>query len=257
MRSSVDPLEFVISLARSAGELLRGRFDDPHEVVEKRPLDLVTEADRASEAAIVAAIRTAFPTASILAEEGGVYAAAGDERFIVDPLDGTTNYAHRYPLFCVSIAYERAGRIEAAAIEAPLLGMTFGARLGGGATLNGAPMRVSDVGTLDRALVCTGFNPSDYDRNGRYFAALSRRTQGVRRDGSAALDLALVAAGRFDGFWEWDLKPWDVAAGALLVAEAGGRVTAIDGGPHHIDGGSIAASNGVLHAELRAVLLGA
>ena len=246
----MDPLDFVISLARSAGALLRDRFDDPHEVVEKRPLDLVTEADRASEAAIVAAIRAAFPRAAVLGEEGGVYAAEGDERFIVDPLDGTTNYAHRYPLFCVSIAYERAGRVEAAAIEAPLLGMTFGARRGGGATLNGAPIRVSAVATLERALACTGFNPADYDRNGPYFAGLSRRAQGVRRDGSAALDLALVAAGRFDAFWEWDLKPWDVAAGALLIEEAGGRVSAIDGGPHRLDGGSIAASNGLVHAEL-------
>jgi myo-inositol-1(or 4)-monophosphatase len=258
MRSSVDPLEFVISLARSAGALLRDRFDDPHEVVEKRPQDLVTEADRASEAAIVAAIRSAFPTATILAEEGGVYAASGgDERFIVDPLDGTTNYAHRYPLFCVSIAYERAGRLEAAAIEAPLLGMSFAARRGGGATLNGAPMRVTGVDAIERALVCTGFHPAQYERNGAEFAALSRRAQGVRRDGSAALDLALVAAGRFEAFWEWDLKPWDVAAGSLLVEEAGGRVTAIDGGPHRVDGGSTAASNGALHSAFTDLLLSA
>jgi myo-inositol-1(or 4)-monophosphatase len=258
MRSSVDPLEFVISLAQSAGALLRDRFDDPHGVVEKRPHDLVTEADRASEAAIVAAIRDAFPRATILAEEGGVYAASGgDERFIVDPLDGTTNYAHRYPLFCVSIAYERDGRLEAAAIDAPLLGMTFAARRGGGATLNGAAMHVSGVDALERSLVCTGFNPAQYDRNGREFAALSRRAQGVRRDGSAALDLALVAAGRFEAFWEWDLKPWDVAAGALLIEEAGGRVTAIDGGPHRLDGGSIAASNGAVHAALSGLLLSA
>jgi myo-inositol-1(or 4)-monophosphatase len=255
MRPSVDPLEFVISLARRAGALLRDRFDDPHEVVEKRPLDIVTEADRASEAAIVAAIRAAFPAASILAEEGGEYAGADDERFIVDPLDGTTNYAHRYPLFCVSIAYQRAGRLEAAAIDAPLLGMTFAARRGGGATLNGAPMRVSGVETLDRSLVCTGFNPARYDRNGAHFAALSRGAQGVRRDGSAALDLALVAAGRFEGFWEWDLQPWDVAAGVLLVEEAGGRVTAIDGGPHRLDGGSVTASNGRIHDALTRLLV--
>ena len=255
MRPSVDPLEFVISLARRAGALLRDRFDDPHEVVEKRPLDLVTEADRASEAAIVAAIRAEFPAASILAEEGGEYAGSGDERFIVDPLDGTTNYAHRYPLFCVSIAYECAGRLEAAAIDAPLLGMTFAARRGRGATLNGAPMRVSTVARLDRALVCTGFNPSRYDRNGSHFAALSRATQGVRRDGSAALDLALVAAGRFEAFWEWDLRPWDVAAGALLVEEAGGQVSAIDGRAHRLDGGSIAASNGCVHPAFTSLLV--
>jgi myo-inositol-1(or 4)-monophosphatase len=251
----VDPLDFVTNLAHQAAELLRERFDDRHEVVEKKPHDLVTEADRASEAAIVAAVRSAFPAAAILGEEGGVYAGTSDERFIVDPLDGTTNYAHRYPMFCVSIAYERAGVLEAAAIEAPLLSMRFAARRGGGATLNGAPIHVSQTAAIRSALICTGFNPADYDRNGRYFAAMSRRAQGVRRDGSAALDLAMVAAGRFDAFWEWDLKPWDVAAGALLIEEAGGTVTAIDGSLLDISSGSIAASNGLLHSELRAALL--
>jgi myo-inositol-1(or 4)-monophosphatase len=251
----VDPLDFVINLAHRAAELLRDRFDDPHDVVEKKPHDLVTEADRASEETIVAAVRAAFPTAAILGEEGGVYAGTGDERFIVDPLDGTTNYAHRYPLFCVSIAYERRGIVEAAAIEAPLMDLRFAARRGGGATLNGKPIRVSTTANVRSALVCTGFNPADYDRNGRYFAALSRLAQGVRRDGSAALDLALVAAGRFDAFWEWGLKPWDVAAAALLIEEAGGCVTGIDGLPFDIAGGSIAASNGRLHGEFRAALL--
>jgi myo-inositol-1(or 4)-monophosphatase len=199
-------------------------------------------------------VRAAFPAAAILGEEGGTYAGTSDERFVVDPLDGTTNYAHGYPLYCVSLAYERAGVVEAAAINAPSLGLHFTAARGAGAWLNGAPIRISAVASLDGALVCTGFNPARYERNGAYFAALSQRAQGVRRDGSAALDLALVAAGRFDAFWEWDLKPWDVAAGALLIAEAGGRVTAIDGGPFHVDAGSIAASNGVLHAPFLAAL---
>jgi myo-inositol-1(or 4)-monophosphatase len=251
----VDPLDFVTKLAGRAADLLRERFDDAHDVVEKRPHDLVTEADRASEALIVTAVRAAFPEAAILGEEGGVYAGSSDERFIVDPLDGTTNYAHRYPLFCVSIAYERGGVLEAAAIDAPLMGMRFAARRGGGATLNGAPIRVSATGAVRSALVCTGFNPANYDRNGQYFATMSRLAQGVRRDGSAALDLALVAAGRFDGFWEWDLKAWDVAAGALLVTEAGGSVTAIDGSAFDLAGGSVAASNGRIHAELCAALL--
>lgn len=246
----MDPLDFVTDLAHHAAELLRERFDDRHDVVEKRPRDLVTEADRASEAAIVAAVRAAFPAAALLGEEGGVYAGTSDERFIVDPLDGTTNYAHGYPLFCVSIAYERGGVLEAAAIEAPLLGMRFAASRGGGATLNGEPICVSATPAIASALICTGFNPADYDRNGRYFAALSRLAQGVRRDGSAALDLAMVAAGRFDGFWEWDLKPWDIAAGTLLIREAGGRVTAIDGSALDLAAGSIVATNGRLHAEL-------
>ncbi len=250
----MDPLDFVVNLASRAAGLLLDRIDDRREISEKRPHDLVTDADRASEAAIVEAIRASFPSAAILGEEGGVYAGAGDERFIVDPLDGTTNYAHRYPMFCVSIAYERGGVLEAAAIDAPLLRMRFAARRGGGATLNGAPMRVSPTDTVGTALVCTGFNPANYDRNGRYFAAVSRQAQGVRRDGSAALDLALVAAGRYDAFWEWDLKPWDVAAGALLIAEAGGRVTAMDRSPLDIVRGSIAASNGRIHDQLCALL---
>jgi myo-inositol-1(or 4)-monophosphatase len=250
----VDPLDFVTNLAHRAAGLLRERFDEHREVEEKKLRDLVTDADRASEAAIVEAVRAAFPAAAILGEEGGVYAGTGDERFIVDPLDGTTNYAHRYPMFCVSIAYERAGVVEAAAIEAPLLEMRFAARRGGGATLNGQPMRVSATPRIAGGLICTGFNPADYDRNGRFFATMSRRAQGVRRDGSAALDLALVAAGRFDAFWEWGLNAWDVAAGALLISEAGGRVTAIEGGPFELAAGSIAASNGHLHEELCAVL---
>ncbi len=253
----MDPLDFVSTVARRCGALLLEGFGARHEITEKRPRDIVTEVDRASEAAVVAAVRASFPTAAILGEEGGTYAASGDERFIVDPLDGTTNYAHGYPMFCVSLAYERAGVIEAAAIDAPVLGLHFTARRGGGAFLNGAPIRVSPVTTLGGALVCTGFNPAEYGRNGRYFATLSGLAQGVRRDGSAALDLAFVAAGRFDAFWEWDLKPWDVAGGALLIAEAGGTVTAIDGGPLDITAGSIAASNGLLHDDLRAALMAA
>ncbi len=246
----MDPLAFISALARDAGALLCERLDDPREVAEKRPRDLVTDADRASEELIVRRIRATFPGAAILGEESGAHAGSGDERFIVDPLDGTTNYAHRYPLFCVSIAYERAGVIEAGAIYAPVLDELFSARRGGGAICNGAPVRVSRVATVADAMVCTGFNPAGYARNGRYFAHLSDRAQAVRRDGSAALDLAFVAAGRYDAFWEWDLKPWDVAAGALLIAEAGGRAAAIDGEPLDIARGSIVASNGVLHAEM-------
>jgi myo-inositol-1(or 4)-monophosphatase len=253
----VDPLDFVSSLARRCGALLLDGFGGPHEITEKRPRDVVTEVDRASEAAVVAAVREYFPSAAILGEEGGVYEGTGNERFIVDPLDGTTNYAHGYPMFCVSIAYERDGVLEAGAIHAPALDLHVTARRGGGAFLNGRPIHVSGVARLEGALVCTGFNPAAYDRNGRYFAGISRLAQGVRRDGSAALDLAFVAAGRFDAFWEWDLKPWDVAAGALIIEEAGGRVTAIDGSPFAIAAGTIAASNGLLHEELRSALLAA
>jgi myo-inositol-1(or 4)-monophosphatase len=193
----------------------------------------------------------------VLGEESGTHAGSSDERFIVDPLDGTTNYAHRYPLFCVSIAYERAGVVEAGAVFAPVLGELFAARRGAGATRNGAPIRVSPAPSVAEAMVCTGFNPARYSRNGKYFAYVSDRAQAVRRDGSAALDLSFVAAGVYDAFWEWDLGAWDVAAGALLVQEAGGRASAIEGGPLDIAAGSILASNGAVHAEMQHLLANA
>ncbi|MBV8749509.1 MAG: inositol monophosphatase [Candidatus Eremiobacteraeota bacterium] len=253
----MDPLAFISALARDAGALLCERMDAPRQVEEKHRHDLVTDADRASEALIVERIRAAFPSAAILGEESGAHAGSGDERFIVDPLDGTTNYAHRYPLFCVSIAYERAGVIEAGAVFAPVLDRLYTARRGGGAHCNGAPVRVSTTARVQDALVCTGFNPASYARNARYFGALSNAAQAVRRDGSAALDLAFVADGTFDAFWEWDLKPWDVAAGSLLIEEAGGRTGGVIGGALDIANGSILGSNGVIHAEMERLLAAA
>jgi myo-inositol-1(or 4)-monophosphatase len=251
----VDPLDFIISLAREAGTLLLDRLDGPREIALKHKADLVTDADRASEALIVERIHENFSGAAILGEEGGVYAGSGNERFIVDPLDGTTNYAHRYPLFCVSIAYERGGVLEAGAIYAPAIGELYAARRGRGATLNGKPIAVSPIRTLRDALVCTGFYPSRYERNAVNFTTLSHIAQAVRRDGSAALDAAFVAAGRFEAFWEWDLKPWDMAAGAVIVEEAGGTVSAIDGSPLDIANGSILATNGPTHAEMLGLLV--
>jgi myo-inositol-1(or 4)-monophosphatase len=252
----VDPLDFIISVAREAGALLAERIASPREITLKHRADLVTDADRASEALIVDRVRGAFPGAAILGEEGGVYAgsASGGERFIADPLDGTTNYAHRYPLFCVSIAYERDGVLEAGAIYAPLLNELYAARRGGRATLNGEPIAVSGIASVSAALVCTGFVPSRYERNMPNFVKLSAVSQAVRRDGSAALDIAFVAGGRFESFWEWDLKPWDVAAGAVIVEAAGGRVTAIDGSPFDLAAGSVLASNGRTHAEMVTLL---
>lgn len=251
----MDPLDFIISLARAAGTLLAERIDGPREIAYKHRADLVTDADRASEALIVERIGAQFPAAAILGEEGGVYAGSSNERFIVDPLDGTTNYAHRYPLFCVSIAYERAGIIEAGAIYAPAIGELYAAGRGRGASCNGKPIAVSPIEAVSDALVCTGWVPSHYDRNAANFAKLSSASQAVRRDGSAALDIAFVAAGRFEAFWEWDLKPWDVAAGAIIIESAGGRVTAIDGLPLDIAAGSILATNGATHAEMQRLLL--
>jgi myo-inositol-1(or 4)-monophosphatase len=250
----LDPLAFITALAQDAGALLRERLNEARDVREKRPHDLVTDADRASEALIVGRIREAFPRAAILGEETGTHAGSGDERFIVDPLDGTTNYAHRYPLFCVSIAYERAGVVEAGAIFAPVLNELFAARRGGGATRNGMPVRASRTARIADALVCTGFNPADYARNGPYFAHLSNRAQALRRDGSAALDLAFVAAGVYDAFWEWDLGAWDIAAGSLMIEEAGGRVSTPEGAGLDLAAGSIAATNGLIHDELVALL---
>jgi len=252
----LDPLAFITALAQDAGALLCERLDDARDVREKRPHDLVTDADRASEALIVERVRAAFPRAVILGEESGTHAGSSDERFIVDPLDGTTNYAHRYPLFCVSIAYERAGVVEAGAIFAPVLSELFTVRRGAGAFRNGVPMRVSRVERVADALVCTGFNPARYARNWPYFTAMLDRAQAVRRDGSAALDLAFVAAGVYDAFWEWDLGAWDVAAGSLLVREAGGRTTGVTGGELDIAAGSILATNGAVHDEMETILSG-
>lgn len=224
----------------------------PLHIQEKaRRADLVTVADRESERTIVERLRKDFSAASILGEEGGRYEGNASERWIIDPLDGTTNYAHAYPLFCISIAYERDGEIEAGVIYAPLMRELFTARRGKGATCNGKPISTSAIASLADAMLVTGFKPYDYETNAPYFAKASHRAQAVRRDGTAALDLAYTAMGRFDGFWEFDLAPWDMAAGMLLVREAGGTVTAIDGAPFDLDGRSIVATNGRIHDELR------
>lgn len=246
-----DPLEFAVDLACEAGAILLDRFGGPLEVTKKSHRnDLVTDADRASEAHIVEAIRDAFPASAILIEESGVHAGTSDERWIVDPLDGTTNFAHGYPLFCVSIAYEVRGEVVAGVVYLPKIDECFAARRGGGATLNGEPIRVSSVETVSEALLCTGFVPGRWERNRAQFLAAMQAGQAVRRDGAAALDLAFVAAGRYEAFWEFDLKPWDIAAGALIVREAGGTVTGIDGGALDLVAGSTLATNGRVHAEM-------
>jgi myo-inositol-1(or 4)-monophosphatase len=251
-----DPLQIALDLACEAGALLLDRLERPREIAEKASrADIVTDADRASEALIVARLRSEFPSASILAEEGGAYAGTGPDRWIIDPLDGTTNYAHGYPAFCVSIAYERAGQLIAGVVYAPYSRECFAAELGAGARLGNRPIAVSAIAGVGDALICTGFKPSAYERNATQFAAASRKAQGVRRDGSAALDLAYVACGRFDAFWEFDLSPWDVAAGTLLVREAGGRVTQINQTPATLDAASILATNARIHEELSAILV--
>jgi myo-inositol-1(or 4)-monophosphatase len=249
------PVYVAIEAARAAGALLREYAKRDLSISEKGARgDLVTAADRASEALIIEHLRAATPDIAILGEETGVTAGAADARWIVDPLDGTTNYAHGYPIYCVSIGLEYEGRLAAGVVYAPALDELYAATSGGGATCNGRPIRVSSIDAIADGLICTGFKPADYDRNGKHFEGMSRVAQGVRRDGAAALDLAFVAAGRFDGFWEYDLAPWDIAAGSLLVREAGGRTSAIDGSPLRLDGTSTLASNARVHDEMIAIL---
>jgi myo-inositol-1(or 4)-monophosphatase len=250
-------LATAVAAAQEAGAVLLEHLHRPLAIEEKgRRADLVTIADRASERVIVERLRQEFPDATILGEEGGVYEALrqaqGDraDRWIIDPLDGTTNYAHGYPLFCISIAYERDGEVVAGVIYAPLMNEMFIAQRGKGAFCNGKPIHVSEIASLGEAMLVTGFKPYDYETNAPYFARASNRAQAVRRDGAAALDLAYTAMGRFDGFWEFDLAPWDMAAGLLLVREAGGVVTQSDGSPFDLNGRSIVASNGRIHDEL-------
>lgn len=252
---SPDPLAVALDAARAGAEQLLAHADRPLEIREKgRRADIVTAADRASERVIVQRLLADFPQASVLAEEGGAIAGSSGERWIIDPLDGTTNYAHGYPLYCISIAFERDGELIAGVIYAPALGEWYAAQRGGGAACNDRPIAVSQIERVADAMVCTGFHPADFQRNAVCFERASARAQAVRRDGSAALDLAFVARGRFDGFWEFDLSAWDVAAGMLMVREAGGRVTRVDGGQPAVDSRSILATNARIHDELQGVL---
>jgi myo-inositol-1(or 4)-monophosphatase len=252
---AADPLSAALAAAHEGAAALLEAAHWPLEIEEKgRRADIVTSADRASERAVIARLRADFPQAAILAEESGSATGSSNERWIIDPLDGTTNYAHSYPLYCVSIAYERAGELLAGVVYAPALDECYAAERGSGARCNDAPIRVSSIDRVADAMVCTGFHPADFERNAAYFARASRRAQAVRRDGSAALDLAFVACGRYDGFWEFDLHAWDVAAGTLLVLEAGGVVTRLDGGTAALDARSILASNRRIHAELQGAL---
>ena len=255
-----DLKETALLAARRAGEVLKEGFGKAHEFALKSSrIDLVTELDRRAEATILEVIRARFPDHGILAEESSEMEGEGEYRWIIDPLDGTTNYAHGYPIFAVSIALERAGEIVLGVIYSPILGELFLAERGRGATRNGEPIRVSRTEGLASALLATGF-PYDLariDLNLQHFSRFIHRAQAVRRDGSAALDLCWLACGRFDGFWELDLRPWDVAAGALIVEEAGGKVSDFSSGELDIFGDEILASNGLIHREMLQVLRGA
>ena len=252
-------LNFAIQTARDAGAILVDRLGRA-QVSNKGDIDLVTEADVASEQLIIERIRSHYPRHAILAEESGaseeLNTGKSEWKWIIDPLDGTTNYAHGYPCFCVSIGLEREGVIEIGVIYDPTRDELFAAERGQGATLNGRRMRVSDVADLNQAMLCTGFpyNVRERPNFARDFANFTMAAQAVRRDGSAAIDLAYLACGRFDGFWEDGLKPWDVAAGILLIEEAGGQITDFNGGPVDIYAARVLASNGLIHDAMMRVL---
>jgi myo-inositol-1(or 4)-monophosphatase len=256
-------LDAAVEVARGAGAILAAGYGRATRVELKGAIDLVTEFDRASEAHVVAELGRRFPGHAIHAEESGEAAGTAGAacRWVVDPLDGTTNFAHGLPFFCVSLGLEIEGVRVLGVVHDPLRDECFAARRGGGgALLNGAPIRVSGATALERALGGTGFPYDVMDRPAetlRWFAPLLPRLRGVRRLGSAALDLAYVACGRLDLFWEAKLHPWDVAAGVVLVEEAGGRVSDFAGAPVPFDPATIAASNGPLHAALLAALDGA
>jgi len=246
-------LEVAVETAVEAGGILLSEFDHPARISYKGEVDLVTQADRRSEEAIVSRLRTYFPKHAIVAEEGGGQEGEGRYRWIVDPLDGTTNFAHGYPCFAVSIGFEEAGELLAGVIYQPITKELFTASRGEGAYLNEKRIRVSAIDHLSTSLLATGFPSSKRARNPNihYYWNFTLRSHGVRRDGSAALDLASVACGRFDGFWEFGLHAWDTAAGVLLVREAGGVVTNFAGQAYHPGDYETLASNGRIHAELR------
>lgn len=241
---------------------LRAAWRAPKRIEHKGAIDLVTETDREVEAIITARLRRAFPDHLIVAEEAS--AAGGAARppadryaWYLDPIDGTTNFAHGYPHFAVSLGFARGADLLFGLVHDPVRDETFAARRSAGATLNGAPLRVSAVADLEQALLGTGF-PYDartyIDEYLQLVGDFVRSAQGVRRVGSAALDLVHVACGRFDGFWEWKLRPWDTAAGVLIVREAGGTVTDFRGGPFDLYGTQTLATNGSIHAAMLAVL---
>jgi myo-inositol-1(or 4)-monophosphatase len=245
-------LEAALSAAKEAGEVLSQGFGWQHSVRYKGEVDLVTEVDEQAEQVIGEILLGAFPAYGMLAEEGGALAGEEDARWIVDPLDGTTNYAHGLPLFAVSIGLERAGEVVLGVVHDPTREETYVAERGRGATLNGEPVRVSDTGELIQALIATGF---PYDRAEmpealELFGRLSALTRGMRRLGSTALDLCYVAAGRLDGYYERGIWAWDLAAGSLILEEAGGKVTDYRGGELNLEGREIVASNGALHPAM-------
>ena len=233
----IPALSDLERLARESGAILRAGYNQEHTVQHKGVIDLVTETDHASESFLIGEIQSHFPGSHILAEESGETSGSHEGLWHIDPLDGTVNYAHHIPVFCVSIAYALKGAVILGAVYDPLRDEMFTAERGKGAYLNGGKIQASATTELQQSLLVTGFPYDTWDTeldNFKYFERLAKKTQGVRRLGSAALDACYVGAGRFDGFWEFALRPWDIAAAGLIAEEAGARVTAVDGKPAYM-----------------------
>ncbi len=248
-----EPLEFAIQLAFESGRIQKKYFQKTLSIMHKGEINLVTNVDLECQGRILELLGKAFPDDEVISEEKANTYETGKNRWIVDPLDGTTNYAHGYPFFCTSIAYEVDGEIIAGVVYNPIMDELFFARKGEGSFFNGEKMGVSTVKEIGQALLVTGFpydiatNPNN---NLNHWARFIMRAQALRRDGSAGLNLSYVAAGRFDGFWEVRLSPWDMAAGLLIVREAGGIVTSLSGEAFSLYEGGVLASNGLIHKQL-------
>jgi myo-inositol-1(or 4)-monophosphatase len=252
-----DILDFAIQLALESGRIQKKHFRGDFAVRHKGEINLVTDVDLECQARIIGLIQESFPEDEIIAEEQQNTFHSSKNRWIIDPIDGTTNYAHGYPFFCTSIAYEAQGEVIAGVVYSPIFDELFFTKKGGGAFLNGESLRVSKTASVKQALLATGF---PYDINTSPKNNLSNwsrflfRAQALRRDGSAALNLAYVAAGRFDGFWEIKLHSWDIAAASLMVTEAGGLITGLKGEEFSLYNGDLCASNGIVHEEMIRIL---
>ncbi len=247
----MELLPAMSEIAREAGALLMEHFARRVVIEYKGDVDLVTVADREAEALIMERIQARFPRHDVLGEEGARRETGAEYRWYVDPLDGTTNFAHGFPVFCVSLGVLRKEERVAGVVYDPARDELFAAERGGGAWLNQRRIHVSKTGALAECLVATGFpsHKRHQNPNIHFYHQITLRTHGVRRAGSAALDLASVAAGRFDGFWEFNLNPWDTAAGVTIVEEAGGKVTRFDGAKWRMDSQETLATNGLIHAD--------
>lgn len=246
-----------MAAARAAGQILKARLGNISSLDYKSAFNIVTDVDKASEKEVIRIISEAFPGDEILGEESGAHKTGSTRRWLIDPLDGTTNYTHTYPFFCVSIGFEDKGEMLCGVVFNPTTNEMFWAEKDKGAYLNEQKLACSKVDSLSQSLLATGFPPDS--KNAKHnnldeFARLTHLSHGVRRDGAAALDLCFVASGRLDGFWEYNLAPWDLAAGTLIVREAGGTVTAPEGNTFDMNKGHVLASNGLIHTELSQAL---